>query len=225
MRHYGANGGLASLAGFGVFAIAGSFVLPDSLARLPKPDSGSSALPLAGLVGLASVFFYLAGIVGLWVFAEQIGTGGKIAPDVVGFAVAASFAAQIAGSLLATVSTGKINPSVVLLVCCAANLAIILVLGGGFSTAIYVGAIVLFGFLWMLAMPFQTRMLLDVDPTRRTAMFLSAAQLFGSAAGPLVTSAFAGAGLGGALRADAVLFLVCAGLATGIFAAGRRLSV
>jgi hypothetical protein len=56
-------------------------------------------------------------------------------------------------------------------------------------------------------MPFQTRLLIDLDPTRRVAMLASAAQALGSAAGPVTTSAFATkADLSGALVADAVLF-------------------
>ncbi len=208
MPAYGANGGLAALAAFGVLALAGSFVLPDSMARLPKSEAGRAALPTKGLVGLASIFLYLAGIVGLWVFVERIGTGAKIAPSLVGFAVAAALAAQIVGSLIATVVTGRIRPIPVLVVCSLLNIAVIVVLGGSLASASYLASIMLFGFLWMFAMPFQTRLLIDLDPTRRTAMLLSAAQLFGSAAGPLVTSGFATEkSLNGALEADAALFV------------------
>ncbi len=207
MPRYGANGGLASLACFGVLAMAASFILPDSFARLPKPEAGQAGLPIRGLIGLASVFFYLAGIVGLWVFVEQIGTGAKIAANIVGFAVAAALAAQVTGSGIATLITGRIKPVPVLVLCCLLNIGVIVVLGGKLSAPLYLASIILFGFLWLFAMPFQTRLLVDLDPTRRTAMLLSAAQLLGSAAGPLVTSAFAtDKTLIGALKADAALF-------------------
>ncbi len=210
MPRYGADGGLASLAFFGVLAIAGSLLLPDSLVRLPKPESGRAALPLSSLAGLLSVFLYLAGIVGLWVFVEQIGTSAKIAGNIVGFAVAASLAAQIAGGLLATVATGRVRAIPVLVLCCLLNIALVVVLGGSLSAPVYLGCVMLFGLLWMLAMPFQTRLLIDLDPTRRSAMFLSAVQLSGSAAGPLVTSAFATqTSLAGALHADIALFAIC----------------
>ncbi len=211
MPAYGANGGLASLAVFGVLAIGGSFVLPNSMSRLPKPEAGRAALPISGVIGLAAVFFYLAGIVGLWVFVERIGTGAKITASLVGFAVAAALAAQIVGSLLATVITGRIKPVPMLMTCCLLSIAVVVVFGGTLSSATYLASIMLFGFLWMFAMPFQTRFLIDLDPTRRTAMLLSAAQLFGSAAGPLVTSGFATeTSLSGALEADAALFTASA---------------
>jgi hypothetical protein len=207
MPRYGANGGLASLAFFGVLAMAASFILPDSFPRLPKPEAGQAGLPIRGLIGLASVFFYLAGIVGLWVFVEQIGTGAKIAASIVGFAVAAALAAQVTGSGIATLITGRIKPVPVLVLCCLLNIAIIVVLSGKLSAPLYLASIILFGFLWLFAMPFQTRLLVDLDPTRRTAMLLSAAQLLGSAAGPLVTSAFAtDKTLNSALEADAACF-------------------
>jgi hypothetical protein len=73
-------------------------------------------------------------------------------------------------------------------------------------------------------MPFQTRLLIDLDPTRRAAMLLSAAQALGSAAGPIATSAFATkSSLGGALVADAVLFGI--GLLGVAATAGKRKSV
>jgi DHA1 family inner membrane transport protein len=81
------------------------------------------------------------------------------------------------------------------------------VLGESLGQVPYMLGVIAFGFLWLFAMPFQTRLLILIDPTRRSAMLLSAAQLVGCAAGPLVTSAFAtDARLNGALLADAGLF-------------------
>ena len=51
-----------------------------------------------------------------------------------------------------------------------------------------------FGFLWLFALPFQTLLLIRLDPTRRAAMQLGAAQLLGSSAGPLAASLVVGDG-------------------------------
>jgi hypothetical protein len=213
MPHYGANGGLACLAVFGVLAMTAAFMLPDSLPALPKPETGPASVPIVGWIGLAAVFFYMAGIVGLWVFVEQIGTGDKIATRIVGFAVAAALAAQVTGSIVATLITGRIKAVPVLALCYLLNIGVLYVLGGKLSAPLYLVSIILFGFLWLFAMPFQTSLLIFIDPTRRSAMQLSAAQLLGCAAGPLVTSAFAtNTDLWGALKADAGLFVCGLGL-------------
>ncbi|OYX68017.1 MAG: hypothetical protein B7Y81_17960 [Caulobacter sp. 32-67-35] len=61
------------------------------------------------------------------------------------------------------------------------------------------------GFLWLFALPFQTLLLIRLDPTRRAAMQLGAAQLLGSSAGPLAASLVVGDGeVGRALALSAV---------------------
>jgi DHA1 family inner membrane transport protein len=211
MLRYGANGGLASLAALGVLCIGLSAWLPSRLAALPAPAEGHGALPLPGLVGLAAVFFTMAGVVGFWIFAEQLGTGAHIGATITGYAVAGALAAQVAGGSAATWLSGKLPTVPTLALAGAVNIGVALALSGGaFPAAVYVTAIVLFGFMWLFAMPFQTRLLIDADPSRRAAMLLSAAQLLGSSAGPIVTSQFAtSTSLAGAMRAD-----------TGLFAAG-----
>ena len=184
--------------------------LHDRFSILPKPTESKAGLPLAGIAGLASVFLYLAGIVGLWVFVERIGTGVGASDRLVGIAVAAALAAQVTGSSAATFLC-SILPTIPLLVLCAAgSIGVVGLLGANLGQVPYLAGVIGFGFLWLFAMPFQTRLLIRLDPTRRTAMLLSAAQLLGSAAGPLITSAFAtDRSLQGALVADAVLFGAC----------------
>jgi MFS family permease len=190
-------------------AIATTAWLPSRLAALPPPPEGRAGLRLPGLLGLGTVFFTLAGIVGFWIFAEQVGAAGHIAPRLTGLAVAAALAAQVAGGAAATVLSGRLPPAPVLIAAGLLNIGVVTGLGTTLTVPAYFGGLMLFGFLWLFTMPVQVRLLIDVDPSRRAAMLLSTAQLLGSAAGPIVTSAFAdGPVLTGALRADAVLFAV-----------------
>jgi DHA1 family inner membrane transport protein len=164
-------------------------------------------LPWRGIAGLVSVFLYMAGIVGLWVFVERLGTIAGASTQLAGIAVAAALAAQVTGSMAATFLSGVLPTRTVLALCAIGNIAVIAVLGESLGQVPYMLGVIAFGFLWLFAMPFQTRLLILIDPTRRSAMLLSAAQLVGCAAGPLVTSAFAtDARLNGALLADAGLF-------------------
>ncbi len=207
MVHWGADGGLAALAGLAILAMAASLVLQDRFSDLPKPAETTGGLPWRGLAGLVSVFLYLAGIVGLWVFVERLGTSAGASAKLAGIAIAAALAAQVTGSSAATFLTGLLPLTPVLAACAIGNIAVVALLGSPIGPVPYVCGVVVFGFLWLFAMPFQTRLLIQLDPTRRTAMLLSAAQLLGSAAGPLVTSAFAtDTDLTGALVADGCLF-------------------
>jgi DHA1 family inner membrane transport protein len=78
-----------------------------------------------------------------------------------------------------------------------------------------------FGFLWLFAMPLQTRLMIDVDPTRRAVLHLAAAQLSGSAAGPALAGMFVTTGrVDGALWTGVVV-LAIATLLMGIGPRGR----
>jgi acyl-coenzyme A synthetase/AMP-(fatty) acid ligase len=120
----------------------------------------------------------------------------------------------VTGSSVAIFVVGRLPTVLVLVLCAIGNMAVVWVLGASLGKAPYVAGVMVFGFLWLFALPFQTRLLIRLDESRRSAMLLSAAQLLGSAGGPLVTSAFAtGASLRGTLVADAGLF-AAAGVVT-----------
>jgi hypothetical protein len=207
MLRWGANGGLAVLGLLALAAASASVAMADRFAPLPKPQESTAGLPLLGIVGLGSVFLYLAGVVGLWVFVERLGAGAGASETLTGIAVAAALAAQVTGSSLATFLSGRLPSMPVLALCAIANIGVVWLLGAALGPVPYVAGVVAFGFLWLFAMPFQTRLVIELDPSRRTAMLLSAAQLLGSAVGPLITSGFATEkSLRGALVADAVLF-------------------
>jgi hypothetical protein len=217
MLRWGVNGGFAALAIIAAAGMAASFLLQNSFATLPKPEESGAGLPLRGLAGLFSVFLYLAGIVGLWVFVERIGAGAGASDALVGITVACALAAQVTGSSAATLLVGVLPTVPLLALCGLCNIGVLALLASPIGPIPFVVGVVAFGFLWLFAMPFQTRLLIRLDTSRRSAMFLSAAQLLGSAAGPLATSAFAtGASLRGAMAADAVLFAGCVVVTLGL---------
>jgi DHA1 family inner membrane transport protein len=203
MVRWGVDGGLGALGVIALATLPASLFLQDRFAVLPKPASAGSGLPIAGLTGLV----YMAGIVGLWVFVERLGTEAGATEALTGIAVAAALAAQVTGSAAATFLTGRLPTVPVLALCAAGNIGLVALLGAHGGPVMFVAGVVLFGFLWLFALPFQTRLLIRLGSSRRSAMLLSAAQLLGGAVGPLVTAAFATEkALGGALMADAGLF-------------------
>ena len=191
IARWGANGGLAVLGAAALLSAAASLRLADRFSELPKVQGSKVGVPLPALAGLGAVFLYLAGIVGLWVFVERLGASAGASEALTGIAVAAALAAQVSGSSAATFLSAILPSVPVLAACAAGNIGVVWLLGEAFGPLPYMVGVVVFGFLWLFAMPFQTRLLIELDPTRRAAMSLSAAQLLGSAAGPLVTASFA----------------------------------
>ena len=84
-----------------------------------------------------------------------------------------------------------------------------------------------FGFVWLFMMPFHIGLALRVDPAGRVAVLVPAAQLTGSAFGPLVVSLIVvGDDAGPAPFVSAAFALVAlAGLAALALARGRSAAV
>lgn len=183
----GANAGFALLALLGVLSVVFVAAIPRALSELPAPEEGHARLSLPGRLGLAGAFFLMAGIVGVWVFVEQIATQHGVGASAVSLAVALSLVMQIAGAAFITWIGPRASPQIALPLICAAYIACLAVMGLTPSHNLFVGAILVFGFLWTMSLPLFLPLLIGVDPTRRSAMLLAGAQLLGGSAGPLLT--------------------------------------
>lgn len=142
-----------------------------------------------------------------------------------GLAVAVALGMQVAGGAAATLAARRWRrPGIVLLAVGALNGGILAILFGPPQAALFMGAVAVFGFLWLFALPFQTLLLIQLDPTRRAAMQLGTAQLLGSSFGPLVASfVVSNDEVRGAVGLSAAL-LVLALIAIGLLTAFRPAS-
>ncbi len=164
---------------------------PNSLAPLPRSEPKERArFDPKAILGLASVFAYLAFVVGLWVYLEPIGLHAGLRPNIVGYATAVSLAAQIVGGTAAAILGRRMPYLWVLVGAGAINLVVLAVLGGAPTSATFLGAIAVHGFLWLFVMPYQVLLLIELDPTRRLAMYAGPTQILGSSAGPYIASLF-----------------------------------
>ena len=68
--------------------------------------------------------------------------------------------------------------------------ALALYFASGLSRWGFAGLWSAFGLLWLFAMPFHVRLAMTADPKGRVAMLVPAAQLLGTAFGPLLSSFF-----------------------------------
>lgn len=222
---FGINGALEALGVISLITAIAALTGADSYSPLPKAEKGVGGIGLRPLLGLAVCFLFMAFIVALWVYLEPLAELSGMSAKQAGLAVAVALGMQVAGGAAATLAARRWQrPGIVLLAVGALNGAILAILYGAPQPALFTGAVAVFGFLWLFALPFQTLLLIQLDPTRRTAMQLGTAQLLGSSFGPLVASfVVTNDEVRGAIGLSAVL-LALALIAIALLAASRPAS-
>ncbi|KQW71746.1 hypothetical protein ASE17_02345 [Phenylobacterium sp. Root77] len=219
----GINGALEALGVISLLTALAALAGANRYTPLPKAEKGGGGIGLRPLLGLAACFLFMAFIVALWVYLEPLAELSGMSSKQAGFAVAVALGMQVAGGATATLAARRWRrPGLVLMVVGALNGGILAVLSGAPHAALFMGAVAVFGFLWLFALPFQTLLLIQLDPTRRAAMQLGTAQLLGSSFGPLIASLVLGDGdVTRAIGLSAV-FLVLALVAIALLTASGR---
>jgi len=203
--------GFVGLALLGLAGIPVVLLLPRRL-EPPRPHVGQSmAVGAAAWTALAGCGAYLMGIVAVWayfgVWEHQIG----MTEQAVGTIAALSLAAQVFGAAAAGWLSHLWRSRPWLLLIGMMQAAVVVGLLHWSGPVTQVGLALAFGFLWLFALPLQTRLLIDVDPTRQVVLHVAAVQLSGSAAGPLVAGLFVSAGrVDGALWTGVVVLIASA---------------
>ena len=188
---YGASGGFDALAIASIMAAIVAFLMPREFLNLPKAEEGVHARGAASpraIAVLASVFLFMAFIVGLWAYFEPLSAQAGHAPHVYEIAVSVSLAAQVVGAFAASFIAGRVPYFPIVVTCTILDLAILALLAAMPGAGTFIALAGLFGFLWLFLMPFQVPMVIDADPSRRAAVLMPGAQLLGSALGPLLCS-------------------------------------
>ena len=212
-----------SMAAFGAVALLAAFALPRAFAPLERETTASGLPPLRGWAVLLAVVLVNACIVGAWVYLEPLGAQARIPHATVALATPLSLAMQIAGAGCATMLAGRVSGFVALtasvLVLIGATLALALLPGAGPFLALQA----VFGFAWLFLLPYFIPLAIEVDPTRRTALLGNAANLVGSALGPLAASTLVGdSDARAALHLCAGFAVAGLGLIVGLHLFGRR---
>jgi len=205
---FGAAGGFALLAAANAALIIAVALMPRAYAPAAGGKVGG-APPLAGIVALLGVMFFLAAVMAFWVYVIPLGRHLGHPANSVSSAVSAAIGVQIAGGLAAAALASRLRPS---LACLggAAVLAVSVIAFLNLSGTIALFAtLAAFSFCWMFVPPFQMPLLIGIDPTLRTAMLIGSAQLLGNAVGPLLASGVVGEA---DIQPAAVVSLACAGL-------------
>lgn len=193
MPGMGANGGLAALAALSLASIPLLRWLPSDLPDLAKDTLGRGWIGAGACAGLLASFFFMAAIVGFWVFVGPLATAHHVTAAISRFADAWNLAAQLVGAVFATVLAQRLVRVVgtVLVTGCAAVLVALALVSTASHDAPFFVALMLHGFVWSIGLSFYVPLLIRADPSRRGAMLLPGAQMLGGSAGPLITGWFA----------------------------------
>lgn len=139
---------------------------------------------------LLVVFLQLATLGALWAYAEPLGTRAGFSPLAVQTLIAAGLGMQVVGGSIGTWLVRRLPVRLVLLGCAVvlglSALGIARTEQGG--TTGFAALCGLFTFTWLFMLPFQMALAFRVDGSGRVASLVPAAQLFGSAFGPLMAS-------------------------------------
>jgi predicted MFS family arabinose efflux permease len=187
---FGWQGAFAAL---GVLSAAAALVaplLPASLDPLKAEGAPRLGVSPAVVLTLAVIFCEMATLGALWAFLEPLGTRAGLDSQTAQTIVSGVLVMQVIGGLTATVLAERLPPGRTLAVA-AAILAVIALAIGLAPGPVPIRFAVLcagFGFVWLFMMPFHIGLALRVDPAGQVAMLAPAAQLTGSAFGPLVVS-------------------------------------
>jgi len=180
------HGDFRMLAIAGLGSAAASFALPAEFQILQKPSAkGSFVMPPArGLAALASTFLVLMFIVSIWVYYDPIARQAGLSSHISDTAVYVSLAFQVLGGTFATLFAGRLQWFPVFVICAAVDFVMVALLGAQPSALLFLIDAAVFGFIWLFILPFLVPMIIEADPTRRSAVLFSGVGLLGSSLGP-----------------------------------------
>ena len=181
-----------SMVVMGGVAVAAASALPRAFSPLEKEEAQSGLPPARGWAVLLAIVLVNACIVGAWVYLEPLGAQAKVPHATVALATPLSLGMQILGAGCATVLAGRLPWFGALMVSGGVLIAATLGLSLLPGATMFLVLQGVFGFVWLFILPYFMPLAIETDPTRRTALLSNAANLIGSAAGPLAASTLVG---------------------------------
>ena len=167
-----------------------AFAQPSRLAALAPPAVSGFRWSVRTAQPLAVAFLQLATLGSFWAYLEPLGKAAGFDGRGAQTLIAAVLATQVVAGSVATFAVRRL-PVVPTLAACSLALAAVTAtvyeLPGG-STRDFALACLLFGFVWLFMLPFQIGLAFRADASGRLASLVPAAQLLGSAFGPLMAS-------------------------------------
>jgi DHA1 family inner membrane transport protein len=188
IARFGVVSGYVALIALNALLIPIIRFMPTEYADLGEDGGKAGQPPPWGLLALGAIVVLLAGTMAFWVYSVPLGVQAGIAPASIRMIVGIANGGQILAGLAAIAMARRLTGLQAVTITTLAGIAAMLATMIDGSILIWLPAVFVFAFCWMFGPPFHIPFLLAVDPTRRTAMFVSTAQLVGMAIGPMLAS-------------------------------------
>ena len=188
--HSGWQGGFVTLGVVTLLPCLLAFMQPARLAPLAPPSLSGFRWSAATLLPLAVMFLQLATLGSFWAYLEPLGKAAGFDARGAQTLIAAVLAMQVMGGSVGSFAVRRLAVVPTLVACSivlAATTTTIHQLPGG-STLNFALGCALFGFVWLFMLPFHIGLAFRADASGRLAGLVPAAQLLGSAFGPLTAS-------------------------------------
>ena len=205
---------LLVLAMVGGLATLSALSLPRELKPAPS-DGKRGAITPASLTALVGAGLFLGAIVSVWSYFGLWLLGNGYPPTFEGTAISLCLVAQVVGALTAAQFGERLpnRPTIIACALAAAVSAMLFLTVGDDSVAILAVSVV-FGFFWLFTLPFFAGWLIEIDPSRRAVLYITAFQLGGAALLPSLAGIAVGRfSVDAAMVFSAGVFLVLAALA------------
>lgn len=215
---FGATASYVMVAVLGLCVLGLSPLIPRRYAPLLSGTAAGASGPTGwgGQAGLAAIFLYLSAVIAFWAYLLPVGQALGHGAATIGLAVSLGIGTQIAAGVLALAFADRLAPVLVLAGSCLIAVLGLLSVASGTVPGWYLG-IVLFAFAWMFCPAFHIPFLIEIDPSRRSAVFVGSGQLFGVSFGPFAASLILGeAGAISVIWLSGCFFLLSALIVVGL---------
>lgn len=190
----GWKGGFVAMAATSLLAAVLAAALPAPATLAPAVSAASATARLrwsaATLAPLLVAFLQMSAIGALWAYLEPLALRAGLDAHAAQLQTSWVLGMQIVGGLAAIYWVRRLSVTATLtlggLALCLVAAAMYRVPGG--AALGFAAVCVVFGFAWMFLMPFHVGLALRADAQGRVAVLIPAAQLIGSACGPLLAS-------------------------------------
>lgn len=184
---FGVTGSYSVLALLGIVMMLLSMFVPIAYSITPS-QTGKQWPTMMGLVGLIAIVCYLAGVMSFWIYLAPLCLQLGHPQSNINHAISLSLGVQILGGLAATFLATRLSSILAFIISAVVStVAVLIILRTDAMWLLFVGTS-LFAFFWMFAPPFHLPLLIGLDSSNRSAMFVSSAQLGGMFAGPMIAS-------------------------------------
>ncbi len=153
-------------------------------ARNAPTDHGRSTMPASAGLALGALFLFTVGQASVWSFAERAGARAEFDAEAIGGVLSLAVLLGGVASFLAGALSDRLGKAMPLVAAASLYLVAMALFAFGGQFWFYAGAVNLFFFAWLFALPYLISAIADLDGGGRATALVTANLAFGSMLGP-----------------------------------------